>query len=34
MISSHLESTEGHWKIAHHMHQRMPEQPEGGCSGI
>jgi hypothetical protein len=24
----------GHWKITQYMHQQMPEQSGGGCSGI
>ena len=28
-----LERT-GHWKITQYMHQQMPEQSGGGCSGI
>jgi hypothetical protein len=34
MISSDLERTEGHWKIAPYMDQQMSEQSGGGCSGI
>jgi hypothetical protein len=34
MISSDLERTGGHWKIAPYMDQLMPEQSGGGCSGI